>query len=45
MIYAGKYSKPDYELLVSEGCDLAIENRMITHSPEVWKCFKALTFR
>lgn len=35
MIYAGKYSKPDYELLVSVGCDLAIENRMITHSPEV----------
>ena len=35
LLYAGKYSKPDYELLVSEGCDLAIENRMITHSPEV----------
>lgn len=35
MVYAGKYSKPDYELLVSEGCDLTIENRMITHSPEV----------
>ena len=35
MIYAGKYSKPDYELLVSEGCALAIENRMISHSPEV----------
>ena len=35
MIYAGKYNKPDYELLVSEGCDLAIENRMITHAPEV----------
>ena len=35
MIYAGKYSKPDYELLVSEGCTLAIENRMISHSPEV----------
>lgn len=35
MIYAGKYSKPDYELLVSEGCALAIENRMILHSPEV----------
>lgn len=35
MIYAGKYSKPDYELLVSEGCTLAIENRMILHSPEV----------
>ena len=27
MLYAGKYSKPDYELLVSEGCTLAIENR------------------
>lgn len=35
MLYAGKYSKPDYELIVSEGCSLAIENRMITHSPEV----------
>lgn len=33
--YAGKYSKPDYELLVSQGCSLAIENRMITHSPQV----------
>lgn len=35
MVYAGKYSKPDYELLVSEGSSLAIENRMISHSPEV----------
>ena len=35
MLYAGKYNKPDYELLVSENCSLAIENRMITHSPEV----------
>lgn len=35
MIYAGKYNKPDYELIVSENCTLAIENRMITHSPEV----------
>lgn len=35
MIYAGKYSKPDYELLVSENCSLAIENMMISHSPEV----------
>lgn len=35
ILYAGKYSKPDYELLVSEGCTLAIENRMISHSPEV----------
>lgn len=35
MIYAGKYNKPDYELIVSEGCTLAIENMMISHSPEV----------
>lgn len=35
LLYAGKYSKPDYELLVSKGCTLAIENRMILHSPEV----------
>ena len=35
MVYAGKYSKPDYELIVSGGCTLAIENMMISHSPEV----------
>lgn len=33
--YAGKYSMPDYELLLSKGCDLAIENTMIYHNPEV----------
>ena len=26
---------PDYELIVSEGCSLAVENNMISHSPEV----------
>lgn len=35
LIYAGKYNMPDYELILSEGCDLAIENTMISHSPEV----------
>ncbi len=35
LLYAGKYSMPDYELIVSEGCSLAIENNMISHSPEV----------
>lgn len=35
IVYAGKYSKPDYELILSKGCSLAIENRMISHSPEV----------
>ncbi|MBQ7147963.1 MAG: ABC transporter substrate-binding protein [Pseudobutyrivibrio sp.] len=33
--YAGKYSAPDYELLVTKGCNLAIENTMIYHNPEV----------
>ena len=33
--YAGKYSKPDYERIVSEKCTLAIENMMISHTPEV----------
>lgn len=35
ILYAGKYNAPDYELILSEGCDLAIENLMIDHSPEV----------
>lgn len=35
IVYAGKYDKPDYELLVSKGCSLAVENMMISHSPEV----------
>jgi len=35
ILYAGKYNKPDYELLVSNHCTFAIENTMITHSPEV----------
>lgn len=35
ILYAGKYDKPDYELIVSRNCSLAIENMMITHSPEV----------
>lgn len=35
MIYAGKYNTPDYELILSEGCDLAVESTMIHHNPEV----------
>ena len=34
MLYAGKYSAPDYELVLSEGADVAIESTMIYHSPE-----------
>jgi len=35
IVYAGKYSMPDYELILSEGCDLAVESTMIYHNPEV----------
>ena len=35
MLYAGKYSEPDYELILAEGCDIAVENTMIYHSPAV----------
>jgi len=35
ILYAGKYSAPDYEMIVAEGCGLAIENTMIYHTPEV----------
>ena len=35
MVYAGKYSAPDYETILSLGCDLAIENTMIYHTPAV----------
>lgn len=35
MVYAGKYNAPDYELILSEGCDLAVESTMIHHNPEV----------
>ena len=35
ILFGGKYSEPDYELMVSEGCDLAVESTMIYHSPKV----------
>lgn len=42
MVYAGKYSEPDYELILSSGCSLAIENTMIYHSPEVLEKLQSL---
>lgn len=35
ILYAGKYSAPDYEQIVAGNCGLAIENTMIYHTPEV----------
>ena len=35
MLFAGKYSAPDFELIYAEQCDLAIESTMIYHTPEI----------
>ena len=42
MLFAGKYSEPDYELLVQEGCDLSIQSTMIYHSPKVKEMIELL---
>ncbi len=34
ILFAGKYSKPDYELILARECALAIESTMINHTPE-----------
>lgn len=35
ILFAGKYSEPDYELLMKEGCSLALESTMIGHVSDV----------
>lgn len=40
--YAGKYNAPDYELLLTKGCNLAIENSMIYHNPETKEKLESL---
>lgn len=35
ILYAGKYNAPDYELICSKKCELAVESTMIGHAPEV----------
>ncbi len=42
MLFAGKYSEPDYEMLIDEGCDLALESTMILHSPKVQEMIEML---
>ena len=42
LLYAGKYSAPDFELLLSEHTALAVESTMIYHSPEVREKLEAL---
>ena len=43
IIYAGKYSSPDYELLLQKDCRLAIENTMIYHNPEAMELIGKLS--
>ena len=40
--YVGKYSAPDYEAILYNDCDLAIESTMIYHSPEVKEALEDL---
>ena len=42
MLFSGSYSQPDYELMVEEGCDLAIESTMILHAPKVQEMIEQL---
>ena len=35
ILFGGKYSEPDYELLMDSDVDVAIENTMILHTPKV----------
>ena len=42
MIFAGRYSAPDYETLIKDGCDLAIESTRIYHTPEIKEVLESL---
>ena len=42
ILFAGKYSEPDFELLVREHCDMAIESMMISHTPQVKELIELL---
>lgn len=42
ILYAGKYSEPDYEMILEKGCQLAIESTMIYHTPDVKEMLEEL---
>lgn len=42
MLFAGKYSEPDYELLLDGECDAAIESTMLLHVPKVQEMLENL---
>jgi iron complex transport system substrate-binding protein len=45
IVYAGKYGAPDYELILSRDCGLAIESTMIDHAPEVKEKLKIWAYQ
>lgn len=42
IVFAGKYSEPDYERLLTEHCGLAVESMMIEHTPKVKEMLELL---
>ena len=42
ILFSGSYSEPDYELMINEGCDLAIESTMLLHTPKVQEMIELL---
>lgn len=42
ILFSGSYSEPDYELMIEEGCDLAIVSTMILHVPKVQEMLEQL---
>ncbi len=42
MVYGGKYSAPDYEMMLNKDIHLAIENMMILHVPKVQEKLESL---
>ena len=42
IVYAGKYSAPDYELITASGCPLAVESMMIGHASDIKKQLEEL---
>ena len=44
LLYVGKYSAPDFEMIMTEGCNFIMENTMIYHSPEIKEKLEALGY-
>lgn len=42
MLFAGKYSEPDYEMLIEQECDMALESTMLLHTPKVQEMIEML---